>query len=562
MNYIFLYFFISILIFSIIGYGFLLSRITNKDLLSLNIGYQGLLGILFLTIISYFTIFFLKHDYVHNIIIHFFGILSFGYFIKKEKRFNELKKLFIILTILFVGILIIRNHDDFNYYHLTYSLGLTENKLLLGLGQFQHGYKHHSSLFFFNSIIFLPYIKYYLFHAHGWFILIFVNYYIIDHLLFKNIKKLNFEYYFYLLALLFIDIKFSRVGGYGTDLAAQMILLSLFPLIFTTLKIQNNDQELKKNLSLIILIITLTTTLKSFFILNFLYLFLFFLFFNFKKIINYFILSKVFLISFITIFLLVMINISYTGCAVYPVKQTCLSNQLSWSLEKDHVHKMNNWYQQWSKAGAGINYRTKDPENYIKKFNWVGNWFEKYFLYKGKELVIGIIVINLLLLFLFRGNNKEPPDKRNNLILLSLLLTTMVLFFEWFYNHPAFRYGGYYLLCIICFIPISFFLSKKKLLFIDKKKSIIFLVIFSFFVFHLRNYKRIADEFNVVPNNNFPLFFAPIQTYDEFDLGNDMKVYIPTSEQGCWIIKTPCVSGSDHVFTKKKFGFTIFVPKK
>ena len=73
-----------ILSFSIIGHGYLLSKIINKDLLNFNIGYQGLLGILFLTMISYFTIFFIKHGYIHNIILHVIGVLSFIYFLKKK----------------------------------------------------------------------------------------------------------------------------------------------------------------------------------------------------------------------------------------------------------------------------------------------------------------------------------------------------------------------------------------------------------------------------------------------------------------------------------------------
>ena len=80
MNYILLYSFGLILIFSIIGYGFLLSKIVNKELLNYNIGYQGLLGIFFLTIISYTTIFFVKHSYFHNLIIHFIGLFSFFLF--------------------------------------------------------------------------------------------------------------------------------------------------------------------------------------------------------------------------------------------------------------------------------------------------------------------------------------------------------------------------------------------------------------------------------------------------------------------------------------------------
>ena len=206
-NYFLLYFSALIISFSILGYGFLLSRIIDKNLSSYNLGYQGLLGILFLTFISYLTIFFMKHGYIHNIIIHIIGISSFVIYFNKKYSFNDLKKFLILFSILFIGLLIIRNHDDFNYYHLTYSLGLTENKIFMGLAQFGHGYKHHSSLFFFNSIIFLPYIKYYLFHSLGWFTLIFVNYLILDFLLSNKVKELKFEYFFLFISNLIYKYK-------------------------------------------------------------------------------------------------------------------------------------------------------------------------------------------------------------------------------------------------------------------------------------------------------------------------------------------------------------------
>ena len=82
-NYILLYFSALIISFSILGYGFLLSKIIDKNLSSYNLGYQGLLGILFLTSISYLTIFFIKHGYIHNIIIHIVGISSFIFSFKE-----------------------------------------------------------------------------------------------------------------------------------------------------------------------------------------------------------------------------------------------------------------------------------------------------------------------------------------------------------------------------------------------------------------------------------------------------------------------------------------------
>mgnify|MGYP000530662594 CR=1 FL=1 len=116
MNYLLLYFFAVILSFSIIGHGYLLSKIINKDLLNFNIGYQGLLGILFLTMISYITIFFTKHGYIHNIILHVIGVLSFIYFFKKKKIYSELSRLILIFTILFILEKKLSNFGSFTYF--------------------------------------------------------------------------------------------------------------------------------------------------------------------------------------------------------------------------------------------------------------------------------------------------------------------------------------------------------------------------------------------------------------------------------------------------------------
>ena len=560
-NYILLYCSALIISFSILGYGFLLSKIINKDLLAFNLGYQGLLGILFLTTISYFTIFFFKHGYIHNIIIHIIGISSFIFYIKNKKNYFKLKRFIILFSVLFIGLLIIRNHDDFNYYHLTYSLGLTENKIFMGLGQFQHGYKHHSSLFFFNSVIFLPYIKYYLFHSLVWFTLVFINYLILDFFLFNKTKELKFEHFFYLFLILFINVKFSRIGGYGTDLSSQMILMTIFPLIYSTLQLDIKSPLFKSNFLMIVLIITYTVTLKSFFILNFLFLVPFLFLYDYKKILNLAIFNRAFAFSIITIFLLLSINLAYTGCAIYPIKTTCLTNQLSWALEKDHVEMMNNWYQQWSKSGASSTYRVENPGEYIKGFNWVSNWYERYFLYKFKELIGGIVFLIILVLILFRGTARNLPNKRKNKTLITLFVITLTLFFEWFYNHPALRYGGYYLFCIMVFIPVCFYLSQKKLIFIKRRKVIISLILVSFIIFYSKNIERINEDLKIVKYNNFPLFFSPKQSYNKVELNHKTKVYIPINFSGCWAIKTPCVTGSDHILVNKKLGYIIFSKK-
>ena len=58
VKYFLLYFYLILIISSILGYGFLLANFLNKNLLKYNVGYIGILGLLSLVLISYTTIFF------------------------------------------------------------------------------------------------------------------------------------------------------------------------------------------------------------------------------------------------------------------------------------------------------------------------------------------------------------------------------------------------------------------------------------------------------------------------------------------------------------------------
>jgi hypothetical protein len=557
-----IYFIVLLITFSFIGYGFILANFVDNNLLKFNIGYIGLIGLFFSTLISYFTIFFLSHNYLHNLIFHFIGLLSFFYFLNYNKIFINLRKYLSIYSILFIGLLILRNHDDFNYYHLTYSLGLTENKLILGLGNLGHGYTHHSSIFFLNSLLFLPYIKHFLFHSIGWISLFFVNVIILDELIDKKRIKLNFEFFFYILSFLFINFKFFRIGSYGTDLSGQIIMLCLIPLIYKIYKFNNINNFDKTNFSLVVILITYLTSLKSFMILNFLYLIPLLFFTKIEKI-KLILLPRVLLVSLTGMFLLISINISYTGCAIYPVKETCFEKKLEWSLKKDHVENMNQWYQQWSKAGAGINYRVENPKDYIKNLNWISNWYERYFLYKFKETLLGILFLIILVtgLYLYKTKKQNIRFKTSSIRSIKILsFVSVILFLEWFFYHPALRYGGYYLVAILIFIPTSILLSKFNILFSNKKNVTIFLIILSYSLFNIKNFTRIVEEKDIVKDNNFPYFYSPNQEFVSHEIGNDIQLYVPKSS-GCWAIKTPCIHHADHVLGDQVGPFKVIKKK-
>ena len=76
-----LYFGYLIILFSIIGFGYLSSKLLS---IRLSLGELGLSGILFMTILSYITNLFVSHGFIHNIIFLTIGLFSFFLILKKK----------------------------------------------------------------------------------------------------------------------------------------------------------------------------------------------------------------------------------------------------------------------------------------------------------------------------------------------------------------------------------------------------------------------------------------------------------------------------------------------
>ena len=60
--------------------------------------YVGFYGLMFLTLIALFTSFFFKHNFYHNIFIHFIGVFYFFY-LSLKKNLNYYKHIFYISII-------------------------------------------------------------------------------------------------------------------------------------------------------------------------------------------------------------------------------------------------------------------------------------------------------------------------------------------------------------------------------------------------------------------------------------------------------------------------------
>ena len=484
--------FYKLILFSVIGFGLFFSNLFFKKKINENLGFVGLLGLFFLLIYSYYSHILIPHTYFHNILILATGLFLFVYFIK-NLNFLSFKILLINFSFLFLILLLFKTHDDFHYYHFPYSFYLTQNPLLVGVGQFNHGFRTPSSIFYLNSLFFLPLAKYYLFYIPTLLIMGFSNQILISRIYeYLKSKKIDFIFYLSLSFFIFINIFFYRLQEHGTDRSAQILILILFLQLLIFL---NFGKNAKNELKQMIVILGLIISLKAFYIL-YLLVPLVVLWILYKENKLYFfknlLKNKIFYFFLILIFAVLMTNFLNTGCLIYPLNATCFEN-FSWSLGSAEVSKMNQHYNLWSKAGHTPNYKVDNAELYLQNFDWVGNWIDDYFFNKVSDLIFGLLFTSVFLfLFFFKRKTKEIYYNRNYNFLLILIFFLLV---EWFVNHPALRYGGYALFAILFLMPTSIMIAKFKNNSnqIYRKISLLFCIVA--IVFFSRNYVRVYDEF-------------------------------------------------------------------
>lgn len=514
LNFLIFFSYYFIILIAIVGYGYFLLSFEKINKSFFDFGYVGLFGIFFLIIYSYISNIFISHSKAHNLIFILVGFLGFFFFLKRysDKFLFKRNLIFFILIflILFISLLIKKNHDDFPYYHFAYTFHLTQDSLSFGIGKLNHGFRTPSSIFYLNSLFYLPLADYYLFNFSSVYILGFTNIILLkkifnlDENLNRGNNKLTFINYLSLLSFVFVNIFFYRISEYGTDRSAQILVLILF--IYLLENFQNKNY-MKEDLIFTYILIGLIISFKSFYFLYLIFSIPFFLFFiekekKFQSALIKIFFNKYFIYLAFSILFVLLTNFNNTGCLLYPVSFTCFEN-FQWSIPLESVSKMNDWYELWSKAGANPNYRVQNPEQYIIGFNWVNNWVNEYFFNKVFDFIVGLLVLVFIfytIFFMNKKNTKKPNITKNvktsKLIFITYLILVLILF-EWFYNHPALRYGGYCVVALIIFIPFSIYLNKINITYKKYSKIALILVLISIFTFETRNYLRIVKEINI-----------------------------------------------------------------
>tara|TARA_B100000900_G_scaffold416242_1_gene450477 strand:+ start:164 stop:1849 length:1686 start_codon:yes stop_codon:yes gene_type:complete len=542
-----------ILLFSTIGYGFIFNHLCferKENFDERNLIYIGFYGLFLITLISLLSSLVIAHNFTHNIIIHALGIIFL--FLFKNKKKIYLKQIFYISIFVISALIISKTHDDFSYYHLPFTKYLTEHKVIFGMGNLNHGYKFLSSLFFLNSVFYLPLIEYFSFHFTLGFVLIFFNYFILREIyIAKNNEVIK---YLYIFAFVFFNLSFNRIAEYGTDKIGQLLITLLIIKLFSIVCYNNKQLNLNRILYIVPLL-ALCISLKSYF-LPYILLGFTILLLNKKisEILSEIILSKSFL------FFLVLLSAYYfhhfisTGCIISPISTTCFGEKFSWAIKKDEMLKLSIFLEQWAKAGAGPNFRVENVSIYIQNFNWLPNWFEKYFLEKFIDQLGILIVTFIFIFFLFKKFEFKKKNKILNLRIIFFYFLILLVFVIWLTNHPTLRYGGYPMIFLTLSIPISLFFSsiKNKNNFDNKVTFIILLVVVAF---NIKNLTRINSEFernDQYKFSNFPFFAIVNKDFVKKEYDSGLNIY---GAHHCWSTPTPCGHISNKIYVYKRNGF-------
>ena len=555
-----LLFFISfyfIGIISTLGYGYFFKNFLLSNNLNLDYGIIGIIGIFFLTLYSYLSHFFIAHGTIHNSILLLLGIVLFLIFFRLNYNVNNSKITYLIFILLLIAFFCFKTHDDFPYYHFPYTNYLTKSEIIIGVGNYDPAWRSPSSIFYFNSLFYLPFIKHNLYHIGS----ILIMGYSLTTLCTKileryKLKKIDQLFFYSLISFTFILVFFYRISEHGTDRSAQILS---FILILEILLFFKKEQVFDTFLNKIFILGALIISLKVFYLVYLILLIpiIYFVgnekYFYFTKIIK----NKFLYLSILFLFLVTMVNFFNSGCVAYPLPASCFEN-FDWSVTKNEVLRMKIHYENWSKAGATPNFSVDNYEKYISNLNWFAGWVDRYFFNKVSDYLLGLTLLTFIFIFTFYSKKKKKV-KRLNINLLYICL--VILFLEWFYNHPTLRYGGYSLIAILIIIPLSIFISKfhndnKKL-----KTKVIFILFLTVLIFFYRHVDRILYENKFYGYSPFKSVFYKIDKDHHFRVEREFDKTIKFYEN-CISKNIKCENKNKLLSFKKHDRFIFVNPGK
>jgi hypothetical protein len=146
-------------------------------------------------------------------------------------------------------------------------------------------------------------------------------------------------------------------------------------------------------------------------------------------------------------------NILVSGCAVYPIKITCVS-ALKWSTTNNQSINTENARietEAWAKGYP--DQKVYDQKEFIKEFNWIKTWAKKHLVYIFYKILPFVCVLACLYIILRKNskNVKKYSTQKLNYILIFSIISLLI----WFTQAPVYRFGYSSIVIIIIMIYIK-----------------------------------------------------------------------------------------------------------
>ena len=538
----------------LIGYGALFNKWFFKiKLQNVDPWIAGVYGFIIIGFISLYLNFFFPINKLVGTLFFIFSLIVFFFYFSKLKKKREF-----ILTIIFISIssfflitLSNINRPDAGLYHLPYISILQENKVILGLTNLHYRFGH-TSIFQYISAIYGNYflkdefINFPLASLISFYILFLLKNFIES---FKRKKDIETVSIFFI--LIFSLYSFNRYSNYGNDAPASIFF---FILILIILKIENFRKINIKTFFNILIVTIFLLTIKPFMIIVLVLPLSLFLINKDKiKILKH----KNFYICAILIFSWIIKNFLISGCAIFPIKETCVK-QISYynsSVTKVASTEAEAWAKGFPDSDNKLSF-----DEYNSSFNWVGTWFQNHFKKINEKLTPLFLIIFLFFIkkifkkSYYNNFNFKMFFKNKNILLITFF--TLCCCFFWFLKFPIYRFGMAFISSFIIFLFINLFINEN---FFYEKKTYYSIIIIGLVLFYGKNLNRIINNSNLTYNNfPWPKMYS-MSNKDEnikkkfvkvMDEKNEF-IYYYSNGQECMYSNSPCSNYYKDNLSKK-----------
>jgi hypothetical protein len=498
--------------------------------------YIYFIGVILISSISLILNFFTPLTPLINSI--FYASIIVAFLVKKKFILNKKNISFLLISSLVTFLLIIFstiNRPDAGLYHLPYTSVINESKIIFGLSNIHFRFGHISILQYLAAIN-----NNYLFSENGvtvplasvisFFYLYF--FYDVWTVLTKK-EPPNLSNFFSLFIVIYIAFKIARYSEFGNDAVAQ---LSFFYLISCLLK--SNIKEINFNKILLISVFTFINkpTLGLVFIAP---IVIFFFQNSFKLKIFY----SLFSLPALQLYLWLIKNIIVSGCAIYPIKITCIAN-LPWTNIQQAVNA-NIESDAWSKGWPDRIDNNISMQEFIKNFSWLYVWSKKHLKYILNIIIPYIIILLFVTLYIqIKFKNVIIKSKKDlNVGYFLCLITSGVGIFSFLFFFPLYRYGYSYIVTLISLLFI--FIIKNKLTVKENIPIFKFIFISCFIIIIAKQGIKIFYNYK---NTLWPNIYTldsngKIYQKTKIKINNDFFYYLADKgDQLCMYSKSPCTS--------------------